>query len=526
MTIDSPTMDAVPRPRVRANDWGPLGAPAPHAYPPELSVSVVIPAYRAHDTLPYTLAALAAQSYPQHLLEVVVVDDDDHEPLQLPESRPERTKVVRSSESWGRASACASGASAADGDVIHWLDADMVPSRHQVAHHMRWHHTLDHAVVLGHKSFVDPTELPSVSKVLEMALDDRLDDLFAGRWVEDHGWVEEIWQRTGDLRTAGFRAFHVHVGATASVRREMYAAAGGLDTSLKLGEDIELGYRLAMKGAVFVGERAATSWHLGASHLMRHEKEVQRYNAPFVAQRVPDFRKFRQERGRAYRVPYVELVVEAEGQSWEKVKYTVDGVLRARPGDLRCKIVGPWSDLDDRRRHLLNDAQLDLRLVQEEYSSEPRVSLVEDLPLTAFPVQFRLRLPVGWRPCPGANTIERVTKEMQRRDQGLRSILLSDGQVARIERTAAFERALRVQAPGEELDDVVDTVSVTWWSSGTGDGFEQGEAPPARSPGEESVEARAEAFADPAGVEQVPGFSPGDARRPTVSRLRSALGRR
>ena len=515
-----------PRPRVRANDWGPLAVPALHGYTPELTVSVVIPAYRAQDTLPYTLAALAAQSYPQHLLEVVVVDDDDGAPLDLPESRPDRTKVVRSSGSWGRASACATGASAADGDVIHWLDADMVPSRHQVAHHMRWHHALDHAVVLGHKSFVDPGGLPSVGKVLEMALDDRLADLFAGRWVEDHGWVEEIWQRTDDLRTAGFRAFHVHVGATASVRRDMYTSAGGLDTSLKLGEDIELGYRLAMKGAVFVGERAATSWHLGTSHLMRHEKEVQRYNAPFVAQRVPDFRKFRQERGRAYRVPYMEVVVEAEGRSWEKVKYTVDGVLRARPGDLRCQIVGPWSDLDDQRRHLLHDSQLDLRLVQEEYASEPRVSLVEAPPPTAFPAQFRLRLPAGWRPVPGVGTSPRVTREMQRRDQGLRSILLSDGQVARIERTAAFERALRVQAPGEELDDAVDAVSVTWWSPGTGDGFEHGEAPPAHASLEEPLGAPTDAFADPPEAEQVPESPTGDTRHPTVARLMAALGRR
>ena len=73
---------------------------------------------------------------------------------------------------------------------------------------------------------------------------------------------------------------------------------------------------------------------------MKYEKEVQRYNAPFVAQRVPDFRKFRQDRGRSYRVPYVEVVVEAEGHSWEQVKYTVDGVLHAQPGDVRCHVVG------------------------------------------------------------------------------------------------------------------------------------------------------------------------------------------
>ncbi len=53
-----------------------------------------IPAYDAGRLLPYVLAGLAAQTYPAHLLEVVVADDGPGE-LVLPEVRPERTRVVR-----------------------------------------------------------------------------------------------------------------------------------------------------------------------------------------------------------------------------------------------------------------------------------------------------------------------------------------------------------------------------------------------------------------------------------------------
>jgi hypothetical protein len=378
--------------------------------------------------------------------------------------------VVSASSSWGRANACRAGAATAEGEVIHWLDADMVPYRDQVAQQMRWHHVLDHAVVLGHKVFVDPARLPGAHELHDAVATGRLEQLLGDRHIDGHRWVDEIWQRTDDLRTAGFRAFHVHVGSTASVRRELYSDAGGMDPDLKLGEDIELGYRLAMKGAVFVGERAARSWHLGRSNLMRHEQQVQRYNAPFVAQRVPDFRKFREDRGRTYRVPYVDVVVETEGHTAEQVRFTVDGVLRAQPGDLRCLLVGAWSELNEERRHPLRDSLLDLRLLQEEYAHDGRVVLVEKVERTSFPAQFRLFLPTGWRP--SAHTLEHLTKDMQRWSHGVRSALLPDGTIARLERTAAVERALRVQRDGEHLDDVLDEVSETWWSDGAKDGFE------------------------------------------------------
>ena len=158
------------QPRVRRNDWGTLTVPPLGGWEPTLSVSVVIPAYRAERLLPSVLAGLAAQSYPAHLLEVVVVDDDPAGPagpLVLPEVRPERTRVVPVESGWGRANACHTGALASDGDVLHWLDSDMLVEREQVEAQLRWHHLVDHAVVLGHKWFVDPE--PVLSSALTLA---------------------------------------------------------------------------------------------------------------------------------------------------------------------------------------------------------------------------------------------------------------------------------------------------------------------------------------------------------------------
>jgi hypothetical protein len=52
------------QPRVRRNEWGTLLVPPLGLWQPHLSVSIVMPAYGAHQTLPPVLAGLAAQSTP------------------------------------------------------------------------------------------------------------------------------------------------------------------------------------------------------------------------------------------------------------------------------------------------------------------------------------------------------------------------------------------------------------------------------------------------------------------------------
>ncbi len=150
------------QPRVRRNEWGSLLVPPLGQWEPHLSVSMVMPAYGAHRTLPYVLAGLAEQTYPSHLIELIVVDDGaaaGQPPLELPEVRPDNARIIRVEQGWGRANACHTGAMAAEGDVIHWLDADMLPEREHVEAQLRWHHEIDYAVVLGHKWFVDPQPL-------------------------------------------------------------------------------------------------------------------------------------------------------------------------------------------------------------------------------------------------------------------------------------------------------------------------------------------------------------------------------
>ena len=442
------------QPVVRHNDWSTLTPPVLGEWAPTLSVSVVIPTWRAGRTLPFVLAGLAAQSYPAHLLEVLVVDDGNEPAVELPEVRPEHTRVVRVETGWGRATACHTGAAAAEGDVLHWLDSDMLAYREHVEAQVRWHHLVDYAVVLGTKRFVDPTALldRDPAEVRDAVAAGQADRLFDIEDSEPHTWVEGMWRRSHDLTTAGPRAFRAHVGATGSLRRAFYEEIGGMDTSLVLGEDMELGHRLQRAGGVLVPEHAAQSWHLGRSHVMESKDAVNRHNDTFLADLVPSMRPKRNVHGRTYQVPYLEVVVPS-GPADATIRL-VDSLLDGTVPDLRVVVVGPWSQLHRERVSPLADPVLETRLVHRSYVHEPRVRLVEEAPAETD-AEFRLTLPdVSLAPLPA--TLAALLDDVERTHHGARLLTYPSGAVARLERLAALARVARLVAPGDDAEALLD----------------------------------------------------------------------
>lgn len=445
-------------PRVVRNDWSTVQVPELGRWRPELTVSVVIPAYQCQASLDLALAALSRQTYPAGMLDVVVVDDGSDPPLRLPELRPQRCRLVRPTTGWGRANALHTGAGHATGDILHWLDADLVVDPSHVEAQARWHHRLPYAVTLGWKRFVDVhPDSPGWPTPEQVAGPGTVDGLFAGHRTGPHDYVEREIARTDQLRAADQLGFLVHVGATAAVRRELYEATGGLDTGLRLGEDTEFGYRLAQAGAVFVPEPRARSWHLGATHMMRHERELQRYNRPFLAQRMPLPRWLRRSGGSGWSVPLVTVVMTVDGQPLERVRVAADSVLRGDETDLRLLLVGRWGELSDDRVSPLSDPRLDLRLVAASYRSDPRVRLADRVPESAYPSPFLLRMPAT---CALARpAVRRLLEHADRHQLGLVEVTgAGSGSTVELWRTAALHRAGWVRRDGEPLADAVREV--------------------------------------------------------------------
>ncbi|GAA3175430.1 hypothetical protein GCM10010486_48740 [Nonomuraea roseoviolacea subsp. carminata] len=467
--------------RVRGNDYSVL-RPA-EDFTPSLRVSVIVPAYDNQDKLDLALAALARQTYPAELTEVVVVDNGSTPPLRLPADRPPHTRLI-TCDTPGRAAARNAGLAEASGDVVHWLDSDVLLMPGAVEAHMRWHHAAPYLVVTGYIRFTAaavPAELPDdLEKAFEPA--------------EPHGWIIELVERTDGLTNNPQRPFSLHVGGATSVAARLIEAAGPMDGDLVLGQDTEMGYRLAQAGAVFVPEPRARAYHLGPTMRMRDKASIDRVSHAFVADRIPSYRWLRSHPGRQWKVPYVTAVVDGTA-GYESVRATVDALLAGTVPDLSVVVTGPWESLEREHRAPLTDPELDLVLVHGHYRHEGRVRLAGSAEVDPA-VPFTLRLPPGWRP--GEDSLARLLDLCRDEGLGLVSVLLEESSqgvvAARLERTSAFARARVVARPGEDLDDVVDEVAGVTWVEGETYAFTT--EPPTVTGRRGALRARAEAQAE------------------------------
>ncbi|WP_432930995.1 glycosyltransferase [Microbispora sp. CA-135349] len=479
-------------PRIRGNDYTVLRPPAlGSSWAPRLRVSVVIPAYGDQAKLDLTLAGLARQTYPSGLLEVIVVDNGSEPPLRLPEIRPRDTRLLVCAAP-GRARARNTGLAAATGDVVHWMDSDVVPEPEEVEAHMRWHHLAPYLSVTSYLRFTtaplpDPAEVAGtgdLAKLFEPA--------------EPHAWIEDLVQRSQGL-TRSPRPFSIHIGGASSVSARLFERAGPMDPDMILGQDTEMGYRLAQAGAVFIPDPQARAYHLGPSMRMRDSERISRVSHALVTDRVPGYRWLRTHPSRQWKIPQVEVLVDATAGSYDDVRATVDGVLAGTVTDLAVVLTGPWDELAPEQRAPLKDPRLDLVLLRAHYTHEGRVRLATAAAETQSP--YRLRIPPGW--VPGEDGVGRLLEVLRGRDRGLVSVLLAEDAegvtAARLERTEAFSRAAIIAeeaGEGEDLDDIVDELFGTYWVDGEAHGFRPaGEAPAYLNPRtayRKRVEAQAE----------------------------------
>ncbi|GAA3120661.1 glycosyltransferase [Streptosporangium carneum] len=446
---------AVDRPPIRHNDYSPLDPPPLGGWDPELSVSVVIPAHGGQHRLDLTLAALAAQTYPASLMEVIVVDDGSDPPLRLPEIVPSNTRIVPSAPGgWGIAHALNTGAAVADGRIIQRLDADMVVWREHIEALARWHHLTDYLVTIGAKRFVEDPPL-SPAQLHERVRAGSLEEVFDLSKALPSSTEQTIF-RTDGLRNSR-NPYHVCTGPTVSMRRETFHAVGGIDPGVLRGEDTEFAYRLATHGVVFVPDMAARAVHLGIPAQRRDRQRAVRAVAPYLAHRVPLRRDLRKDGGRRWLVPYVEVVmhvgaVEETGE--ERVRAAVSAALEGSVADVLVTLVAPWSRLPEGRRPVLGDPSFELRLLREHFSHDERIRLADEVSPTPGPTPFRYTGPVS---VPlGRDSLERMIAAVQDDRSGLLVVDLGDEGQATLERAEALGRARLLGA-----DDVVTSIKAT-----------------------------------------------------------------
>lgn len=393
--MSSKPMTPIPALRnvVNRNHWRDVfDGTVPDDWEPTLKVSVVTPAYNSK-TLDLTLASLAAQDYPEHLLEVVVIDDGSVPAVEIGKYAPKNTRLIRvqDDQGWGRSNALRIGIEATDGEIIYWVDSDMILFSNNVREHAKYAHFIPEAATIGHKGFVEEWGFTPEQVYNEVRTDEirRHHDLST---LHRH-WSLDIFDETDDLNNSGGRNYSTHMGACATVTRSVYERTHGQDPTMKLGDDTEIAYQLWQRGAVFIPVNSAQTYHLGRATVAVAGEQVTNINNIHFAQRMPIPRYRRRATNRQWTVPYITAVVKVDLDTATVARECVDRLLNQTETDLQVVLVGPWSDLHDGRRRVLADPNTELYLLQEWYRNEGRVTLTEEDPVDVFPSPYRLDVP-------------------------------------------------------------------------------------------------------------------------------------
>lgn len=194
----------------------------------ELTVAVVVAAFERPDELQRLLDGLGRQSLAPD--EVIVVDDGSSTPLAP--SFPSATRTTWRLERQANAGAGAArhrGIDSATSDVVIIVDDDMIVPDDLVSDHISAHQR-GAEVVQGRFVNVDDGQRPLFDSII-----DGQQQRYFDRCAASDEAVDPARFATGNV----------------SLRRNLYTAVGGFDTTLRRREDSELGLRLAAAGACF-----------------------------------------------------------------------------------------------------------------------------------------------------------------------------------------------------------------------------------------------------------------------------------
>jgi GT2 family glycosyltransferase len=206
-------------------------------------VSVVIPTYNRLDRLKRVLNALEAQTCALDCFEVVIVSDgstDGTNEYLNTLNTPLDLQIVAQANK-GVAAARNLGVTQARGEIILFLDDDVVPTPTLITEHLQTHaRNTDDVVVLG--PMLSPPDFKMTTWV---------------RYEQAMLYKQYRAMQAGDWEPTA-RQFYT---GNASLARQHFINTGGFDETFYRAEDVELAYRLAARRLRFVFNADAIGYH-------------------------------------------------------------------------------------------------------------------------------------------------------------------------------------------------------------------------------------------------------------------------
>lgn len=439
---------------VKWNKWRDLELPSGSDVP-RSKVSVIIPARTGQEQLDICLAALAGQDYPADLMEVIVVDHGSIPALRLPEWVSQGYRIVRHEEGKGPGAARAAGADQAQGEILMFMDSDIIASRSMVANYVKWPAVLEEALVLGFRDFIDPVGL-TADDVRSHAEEGNLEELLFPRLgQEGQDWIDNFLKRSDDNQANREDLWNIVVGAGLALSRRFYDYIGGFrDFRVHGIEDTEFGFRVFQGGGVIIPDRACHGYHLGLRAMSVSGEKIKRDRRGLLANYIAHDRSRPRLANAVWQVPKVRAqIIALPGDSFETIHSTADDLLASSFTDLSIEIFS-------------QDSMATMELA-EYYSANSRVAVLEGRPVSGFPSPFTLRVAPGVKLA--KDSVDKILKDALADPKGVVAYVVNnDGVSLEFWRTRALSRAgfSSAVSSGDESRQFVREMFGETWKSG------------------------------------------------------------
>ncbi len=321
--------------------------------PYHLPVSIIIPTYNRKDKLARALAALTHQSYPQHLIEIIVADDGSTDGIETVIQKFQQHLTIKHvwqpDLGFRLAGVCNLGIQNATHNCIVLLQCDMIPRPELVEAYMQYLHTGERVFLIGGRQFVcadditDDQILADVDAALSLPAIKTNNEIWQGQksWQD---WRIPVYQETDGLKKEKY-PFRAAVGSNLAFSKQLVEEIGGFDEDFHAwgGEDREFGYRAYNAGYYFIPVKKAQCLHQEPPEGVN---ESDRKLGSRLAKKgceekcpMPTDRKY--QAGRVYAVPKVSIcvVVFSNADTPRLLRTSIESVLNQTYTDLEAFVI-------------------------------------------------------------------------------------------------------------------------------------------------------------------------------------------
>ncbi len=227
---------------IRKHEWHPFYAA--HRYsnrPPSTGntfCSVIVPTYDRSSLLKLQLPYILNQSISAERYEIIIVDDgstDDTEEVvsDLVKRNPTHTIRYIYQKNHGAAAARNAGAKISKGDLLIFIDSDVVPDRHWISDHVYAHSLFPEISAAGGGQIVEAENATIFDK--------HRNSLFCNQFAKRYPYSTLITNNT-------FQRVHAFDTGNLSIKKNALESLGGFDEDLLRHQDMEFGFRLQNSG--------------------------------------------------------------------------------------------------------------------------------------------------------------------------------------------------------------------------------------------------------------------------------------